>query len=1200
MNKTKSNLARAAMMLLFAVLGSIGVWAQNGVVTVGSTTYGHSYLPSSPDTKFSTSQQIYTSDEIGRSGMITSIAFYNYDAGSERNYDIYLSHTSKSSFETTADWVTVAETDKVFSGTINLSSGWTVIDFDVPFEYKGSQNLLLTVDDNTGKSTGYNYSIGSYSVSGHQTLFYYKSTNLDPTQPIVEVGVFHPSYTSDERKNCIQLCFETYPKPSKLEAVEVGDVSAQIQCSLRGEATAWNLRYRKVAGEGEEEQAWTVVNNLIDRSKSIEGLTALTKYEAQVQAVFPEDKLSDWTSPLVFTTACCPVEEQTEIIYAVNSDYSPWYGYAIQLMDITDENNPREAAYINPPSYQFTGGTLTLCCGHKYKVNWIYDENHSNVNKSFSFALFFETGDKFFSMARGEAPEKTDELTTFVMDCTPYCTQMPQILNESGTTYNSATITFLSQTKTGQVVYSTEADFDPEKATPEDMDFEEVPQSEVPWDQPNASITLKDLQPLTAYYVRVRSVCTAEPIGVSRWSDPVMVTTGSLFDAPTQVIAEPVNSSTEKLSWSSRGNEKSHNLYYRNLAVGNPVDPSVIQTFGGGNGTGFHNGSWGDGIWSSYGDRPFSNTIFVSDVPGGSSFRFKAGNGKSGAGQTKILYGKTKKAKNKNARKTMESLDMKCLNDADRAARKKQYELLIWALEEQIKLAKKQLDEGTITQEQYDKEVAENTQKIEKQRENLEMLNALPTDAQKLETMKALEASLASEGLSQEERQSKLAELNELRAITNNAEDPNNDGFAISSSKEKESNQSRRLSAADDDDTYIFFIRHDDPNGVLLVKDLTITPPEQIGEWTCIPNLTGTEYMLTGLDPNTAYEVMVEPIYEDGTTGLQSPITVFTTLGTETDPIESEFSVSEGKKVQFAKGNLQYSGDIYEGTWSIAPQQYDVLGEKNIEEGYESSWPASPTDLLCWSTVNNHYGVSTYYNYDDEEAQPYFKGDFVDWGSNPALIADLGAGWSTLSKDEWNYLLNERENAAQLKSFATITIDAENKVKGLVLLPDEWNAPDGVMLSGEMTAAQWTTIEQTGAVFLPVTGHLWVYKDEKGNNQASVNGLDVIGNYWTSTPSDEESGLLACALNFNTEVEPSAELERRLGCAVRLVKEVTAEGDVDGDGELTAADIVALVDIMTGKITDLKALAAADLNKDGKVDITDVTILANMITSGNE
>ena len=219
------------------------------MVQVGKTNYGHGYLPSRPDEKVSTSQQIYTSDEIGKAGMITSIAFYNYDVGSKRNYDIYLSHTSKAAFDNESDWVVVAENNRVFSGTVNLESGWTVIDLDTPFQYDGTQNLLLTVDDNTGKSTGSNYSIGSYSASGHQALFYYSSTNLDPTQPITEEGVSHPSYTSDERKNCIQICFETYPKPSKLEAVEVGDKSAQIQCSLRGDATAWNLRYRKVAGE---------------------------------------------------------------------------------------------------------------------------------------------------------------------------------------------------------------------------------------------------------------------------------------------------------------------------------------------------------------------------------------------------------------------------------------------------------------------------------------------------------------------------------------------------------------------------------------------------------------------------------------------------------------------------------------------------------------------------------------------------------------------------------------------------------------------------------------------------------------------------------------------------------------------------------------------------------------------------------------
>ena len=710
--KQKTNLfARAATMLLLAVLSSVGAWAQSEVVSIGNTDKSDGSLPIDQYSKYSLTQQIYTKDEI------------NHAAG--KITDVYLSPTTKNAFESNTDWVKVAPEDKVFSGHITVNNGlWSIIDFDTPYEYDGKSNLLVTVDDNTNAANSSTVYWGVFIASGNQALYYSKRystpVNLDPTQSIEESGAYYG------RKNCIQLCFETNSKPYKLEAVEVGDKSAQIQCSLRGDATAWNLRYRKVAGEGEEEQSWTQKNNLTTRSFTIEDLTTSTKYEVQVQAVFSEDILSEWTDPAVFTTSCCPVEQQVEIMYALNSQYIEWYDYAVQIVDITDEDNPVEVAHLRAPSYQAYGGTVTLCCGHKYQVNWIYDADMAVYSQSYNFSLYYNTGDLIYSMARGEAPEETAELTTFVMDCTPYCTQMPQILNESGTTYNSATITFLSQTKTGQVVYSTEADFDPEKATPEDMDFEEVPQSEVPWDQPNASITLKGLQPLTAYYVRVRSVCTAEPIGVSRWSDPVKVTTGSRYDAPTQVIAEPVNSRTEKLSWNSRGNEKSHNLYYRKQAAGNPVDPSAIQTFGGGNGNGFkENGGWGEGIRYSSGSRPFSNTLFVEDVPAGSSFSFKAGNGKTGAGQTKLLYGMKKKAKDKNARKTMESLDMSCLNDADRAARKKQYELLIWASEEQIKLAKEKLDEGTITQEQYDKEVAESTQKIDKYRENLEMLNAL-------------------------------------------------------------------------------------------------------------------------------------------------------------------------------------------------------------------------------------------------------------------------------------------------------------------------------------------------------------------------------------------------------------------------------------------------------------------------------------------
>ena len=49
MKRTNNYLASVAMMLLVAVFGSVGAWAQSNVVTVGKTTYGHSYLPSTPD-----------------------------------------------------------------------------------------------------------------------------------------------------------------------------------------------------------------------------------------------------------------------------------------------------------------------------------------------------------------------------------------------------------------------------------------------------------------------------------------------------------------------------------------------------------------------------------------------------------------------------------------------------------------------------------------------------------------------------------------------------------------------------------------------------------------------------------------------------------------------------------------------------------------------------------------------------------------------------------------------------------------------------------------------------------------------------------------------------------------------------------------------------------------------------------------------
>jgi len=1181
---------------------------ENSAGIIGTAETSTNQLPTNQYYKYGFSQQIYTSSEINHAaGFISSVAFNTVNGSSTRNLTIYMTHTTKASFDNNKDFVAVSDADIVFSGNVTFGAGqWNTIDLDSPFSYDGTSNIIVTVDDNTGSyasANGLTHYV--FNATAQAVSVYYDGADLDP------MALSYPSYITpklSDSKNQIQLGFETHPKPSGAKVSDIGDVSAQVSCTLLG-ATAWKLRYRKVAGDGEEEQEWTTHNNLTDPSFLITGLTAMTTYEAQLQAVYDGDILSSWTKSLVFTTACCPVEEQAEIIYAVNSNYSDWYGYAIQFVDITDEEHPVEVAYINPPGYDFTGGTLTLCCGHQYKVNWIYDSEHSNVIGSYSLSLYFEPGDLFYSMARGSAPAENAELTTFVMDCTPYCAQKPQNVTEAATTYNSATVSFRSETTAGEVVYSTSSDFNPDAATPTSVTFDALSIDD-PWGgtPDNAALTLNGLEPLTDYYVSVRSTCEGG-VGHSRWSDPVKVTTGSRYDAPSQVTAKPVNSTTEQLSWSARGTEKGYNLYYRQQATGTAVDPSAVQTFGGGNGTGFENGSWGDGIWSSDGTRPYSNVLYVSGVAKGSSFGFKAGQGKTGAGAAKFLYGLRRFVGPLTEEETMKQFDQKCLNDADRQARIDDLNAQLAALE--LKLVNEE-----ITQEEYDQQKADIEAAIT-------ALNSLSTDAQKLEQMRTLEKNIednaatlaalalknANGEITDEEFQSQKAvletqnalygaELSELRAITTDAENPNKDGFAIS--RDNQSPANARGYRAPGDETYIFFIRHANENGWLLVKDLTITPPELVNEWIKVPNIKGTEYTLTGLTPETTYEVMVEPVYEDGSTGTQSPITVFTTIGTENDPIESEFSVSKSKKVQFAKGNLRYSGDSYgyEAEWSMAPQQYEMLGDANIRTSGSSTYPADPHDLFSWSTNNNYYGVYSYYYYDDPDT--HFLGDFVDWGTDEKLTSDLGSGWSTLSKDEWSYLLTERENAATKKAVATITLDAENSVKGLLLLPDEWTAPDGTpVLSGspvEITLAQWTALESAGAVFLPAAGQLTsAYED-----YTTTTTLTPAGSYWTSTPSDDASGLKAMTLSFDdATVTLDNDLNRRVMTAVRLVKAVTVQGDANGDGKVNITDAVAVVDYILGNPPAGFNETAADVNKDGKVNITDAVGIVDIILSGN-
>ena len=148
-------------------------------------TNTNNYLPSYSYFSYSLTQQIYTADEIGTSGIIKSIAFYNGGAEKTRTYDFYLVATDKASFTNNTDWVAVSATDKVFNGSVTMKAdAWTMIEFDKPFMYDGTSNLILVSDDNSGEWTNSPHmSCRVFDAPNQAIRIYNDYTNYNPLAP---------------------------------------------------------------------------------------------------------------------------------------------------------------------------------------------------------------------------------------------------------------------------------------------------------------------------------------------------------------------------------------------------------------------------------------------------------------------------------------------------------------------------------------------------------------------------------------------------------------------------------------------------------------------------------------------------------------------------------------------------------------------------------------------------------------------------------------------------------------------------------------------------------------------------------------------------------------------------------------------------------------------------------------------------------
>lgn len=255
---------------------------------------------------------------------------------------------------------------------------------------------------------------------------------------------------------------------------------------------------------------------------------------------------------------------------------------------------------------------------------------------------------------------------------------------------------------------------------------------------------------------------------------------------------------------------------------------------------------------------------------------------------------------------------------------------------------------------------------------------------------------------------------------------------------------------------------------------------------------------------------------------------------------------ANGDQIYFSQGNLQYQAST--NTWRFATNQWDCIGETNanISQTY-NGW----IDLFGWGTSGWNNGNVYYQPWDiqlnggipghgygptDGTSYQYnLIGTYshADWGIHNTINNTTGQ-WRTLtggSNGEWNYIFNTRTTTSGIR-YAKARV---NNVNGVVLLPDDWSASyyslsntntgNSSFNSNVITASQWVTLEQQGAVFLPAAGQ---------RCGTDVNCCDYA-DYWSATCSDS-NGADEVAFN-NFDLNACTWSNRYDGCSVRLVQD---------------------------------------------------------------
>lgn len=339
-----------------------------GEVQVGTGNETSSYLPAGLSFSSTVSQQLYLGTELQGDSAIMGFRVY-LEGDMEpalRQWEVYLDTTSATALTSTGDYRAPTAAQRYFAGSVSVASGWVEVVFNRPFVLPAGMNMLLTVGDVTGSSSGgYNTFRITPGTTGLSLYGFDYYGLIDATSPYALSSLYDSYRDVVQGRNTIVFltpCFPTSCLPPTVVWSETTSQTASLRWNPGNDESLWEVWYRQA-----NDTAWTVADSWVsDTSYTISGLVPATDYVIRVLS-----QCGDVPAPrdVEVTTQCgampVPFAEDFELFTAEqydaamqrcwlrHSDY-PYEGYYYPCLETY------YGGYMSSNSLKFTGFNSTV------------------------------------------------------------------------------------------------------------------------------------------------------------------------------------------------------------------------------------------------------------------------------------------------------------------------------------------------------------------------------------------------------------------------------------------------------------------------------------------------------------------------------------------------------------------------------------------------------------------------------------------------------------------------------------------------------------------------------------------------------------------------------------------------------------------------------------------------------------------------